>query len=304
MSITIHHLKRKKDTLLAPFSSFQVGGKADELCRVKTKEDIQEAIAYAEKNKMPLFFLGGGSNILFSDKGFRGMVLKMENMEMKQTEEGKFFVGNGVKNAELYTFAKKRGFDYSPFVTIPGTIGGAICGNAGIPEHEIGDHVVSVEVFDIEKKTFRTAAKDSFKFRYRHTVFHDQPDLRKKILIWSVKLEFPEASPTVIDIKAKQGFSWRREKQPWGKTCGSFFKNPPEGAAGYFLDQVGMRNMRIGDAHFSEKHANFMMNAGSATQKQILELARLGAKKVYERFGVRLVPEVRILDEWGEEVGF
>jgi UDP-N-acetylmuramate dehydrogenase len=297
-------LKIEKNVVLAPFTSFQVGGEADAFCRVQTKEDLQKAFEEADAKNMPVFFLGGGSNILFSDTGFRGMVIKMENREIKQREDERFVVGNGIMNAELSTFAKKNGYDYSPFVTIPGSIGGAVCGNAGIPEHEIGDHVVSAEVFDVEGKAFRKVPKDFFEFSYRHTVFHKKPDLRTKLIVWSVELNLPKGSEQEIDQKAKQGFAWRREKQPWGKNGGSFFKNPSEGAAGYFLERAGMKGERIGDAFFSEKHANFMMNAGSATQAEILELARLGAKKVQEKFGVILVPEVRILDEWGEEVEF
>ncbi len=292
----------EKNIPLASFSSFGVGGEADYFCRVKSKNGLFQAVSLAQDKKIPIFFLGGGSNILFSDRGFKGLVVKLENSEIEEKRPGIFTVGAGVKNAEFFAFTKKRNYDFSSFLTIPGTIGGAIAGNAGVPGAEVSDFLLSAEIFRIERKGFKTVSSDFFNFGYRHTIFHDYPELRSKILIWSAKFSLPEMSSEKITKSAEKIVSIRRKKQPWGKTGGSFFKNPKEGAAGYFLDKAGMKGERVGDAYFSEKHANFMMNAGSATQKQILELARKGAMKVEDQFDIQLEPEVRVLDDQGNSM--
>jgi len=166
------------------------------------------------------------------------------------------------------------------------------------------DFLLSAEIFDVHANTWKTVSADYFHFSYRHTLFHEKPELRGKILIWNALLQLPQKSEEGIEENAKNMLLERKAKQPWGKTGGSFFKNPKEGAAGYYLELCILKGEGRGDAFFSEKHANFMMNAGNATQADILELARFGAKKVHDQFGITLVPEVRIIDEWGREVAF
>ena len=292
----------QKDVPLARFSTFRIGGRADFVAHAQTKKDIEAAITYAEEKKIPFLCIGGGSNILFSDKGFRGLILRIEKKTIEKQSDGTFTVGAGVMNIELYREAKKNGFDFSPFYTIPGTIGGAVMGNAGVPAGEIKDVFVSAEMFNRQEKTWETHDAKFFDFSYRHTIFHARPELRKKYILFSVTLSLPRERPEVIEKKATDFLTMRKEKQPWGKTGGSFFRNPPEGAAGYFLEKAGMKGTSCGDAFFSEKHANFMMNAGDATQKEIIELARLAKKTVWEKYKVELQPEVRVIDEWGEGI--
>jgi len=211
-----------------------VGGNADFFAVIKTKENLQEALLFAEEKGLPTFFLGGGSNILFLDKGFRGVVLKMENKKIQKTnspqspfEKGRDFleIESGTRNSEVFQFAKKQDLDFAIFVTIPGTIGGALYGNAGIPNCEISDFFVSAEVFDREKKEFFIVEKDFFNFSYRYTAFHDS-DFAKRYIIWSVILKLEKLPQKEIQKKAKELLKIRKSKQPWGLTGGSFFKNP------------------------------------------------------------------------------
>jgi UDP-N-acetylmuramate dehydrogenase len=289
---------------LAPFSSFFVGGPAKYFCEIEKKEDLTSGIQFSKEMSLPVFFLGGGTNILFADEGFEGVVLRMKNKGIQESSPGEFVVEAGTKNVYFYAFAKKRNRDFSPFFTVPGTIGGAIVGNAGVPEKEIQHYLCSVEVFDTEKEVFSFLQKDDLEFSYRWSVFQKSSVFREKTLIWGGKFFLPESPECDIEHSAKKWSTRRKEKQPFGKTGGSFFKNPKEGFAGYFLEQVGMKGEGRGDAFFSEKHANFLINQGKASQKDILSLAKEGAKRVFEQFSVSLEPEINILDVYGRRKAF
>ncbi len=289
----------QKNILLKKFSTFGIGGEADFFAEISGKDDLLEALNFAEKNELNTFFLGGGSNLLFSDKGIRGMVLHFKNVEISSFGNGKFCAESGVKMGEIFGFTKKENRDFALFSTLPGTIGGATAGNAGLPKQEIKDIFCEAELYDRREKKFVKADADFFNFQYRKTAFH-HPEISGRYVIWSVTFELAKKKEEEIEFTLKEYFEMRKAKQPWGKTCGSFFFNPKEGAAGYFLDQAGMKGFAVGDAFFSEKHANFLMNKKNATQEEVKTLARLGQKKVQEKFEITLLPEVKILDEFGK----
>lgn len=289
---------------LSQFSTFRVGGPADFLAEIETKEQLDEALQFAREKHLPLFFLGGGSNVLFSDFGFRGLVLCLRNREIVELSPGIFRVGAGMPNAVFFSYAKERDRDFSPFFTIPGTVGGAVAGNAGIPQGEIKDHLLSAEIFRVSEQKWEEVPASFFQLSYRHSLFHEHPELRGEILLWSLELSLPKKPAKLIEQEASLFLEKRKKTQPWGMTGGSFFENPLEGAAGFLLEQAGMKGERIGDAFFSDKHANFIMNAGKATQHDILALARKGAEEVWKQFSIRLVPEVRLLEESGKEMVF
>jgi UDP-N-acetylmuramate dehydrogenase len=289
----------QKNISLKKFSTFGVGGTADFFCEIFSKEDLQEALTFAEKNSLPLFILGGGSNLLFSDKGLRCLVLHLKNNTITHLKDGVFEVEAGTKMGEILGISKKAQRDFSLLSTIPGTIGGAVAGNAGIKEQEIQEVFLSATLYDREKKEFCTKEKEFFDFGYRKSIFHT-PKISDRYIIWKVSLNLPANTPEKIDETLKSYFAIRKEKQPWGKTGGSFFSNPPEGAAGFFLEQSGMKGACVGDAFFSEKHANFLMNKKNATQEDIKKLAKTAQKTVKEKYNVTLTPEVKILNEWGK----
>ncbi|QQS59547.1 UDP-N-acetylmuramate dehydrogenase [Candidatus Peregrinibacteria bacterium] len=295
-------MKMRHDVPLSQFSTFRIGGPADFLIFAETKDHVEEALQFAEEKHLPVFFLGGGSNVLFSDFGFRGLVICLKNRNVIEESPGIFCVEAGVPNVLFYAYAKERHRDFSPFFTIPGTIGGAIAGNAGVPQGEIKDVLLSAEVFHISQKKWEEVSTSFFRFSYRHSCFHEDPALCKEILIWSARVSLPEKLPNEIEQTAHAFLQKRKETQPWGMTGGSFFRNPSEGAAGFFLEQSGMKGQQVGDAFFSEKHANFLMNAGRATQRDIIDLAKMGISAVWKSFSILLSPEVRILDEFGNEV--
>lgn len=288
---------------LEKFSTLRIGGPGAFVADIISQQDLVESVEYALSEHLPLLALGGGSNVLFSDEGFRGILLRLENHFILDRGEGIFEVGAGVLNTEFFETAREKSFDFSRFFSIPGTIGGAVAGNAGIPGCEMGDFLVSAMVFDIKKASFFEVPKSFFEFSYRHSVFKNEA-FQRRYIIWSAKIHLQRRPKEEIDELLKKVMQVRNERQPWGKTAGSFFKNPPEAAAGHFLEQIGAKSMRVGDALFSEKHSNFIMNEGSATQKDVLTLAKAAAKKVYEAFHIRLEPEVRIYNDRGEIIAF
>lgn len=287
----------QKNIPLAGFSTFSVGGTADFFAEIRDKNDLLSAVDFAKSRHLKPFFLGGGSNILFSDRGFRGIIFHFQNQKILFKND-EIVAESGAKNAEIFTFAKKVSRDFSAFLNVPGTIGGAVFGNAGTPAAEIGDFVAAAELFDFSKNNFFIAEKDFFRFEYRKSFLKKNPNL----ILWKIFLKLPEKNPAEIEKSAKNFVKKRHETQPIGKTGGSFFKNPEKGAAGFFLEKAGFRGRKIGGAFFSEKHANFLMNDGTATQKDLLDLARAAKKAVFEKFGVSLENEIRIFDEWGGEI--
>jgi UDP-N-acetylmuramate dehydrogenase len=306
-TITLYFLMKnmifQQDVLLEKFSTLRIGGPAAFVADIVSPQELQESAEYALSERLPLLAVGSGSNVLFSDDGFRGILLHLQNHFILDRGNGIFEVGAGVLNSEFFETAREKSFDFSRFFPIPGTLGGAVAGNAGIPGCEIGDFVISAMLFDTKKANFIEVPKSFFEFSYRCSVFKNEA-FQRRYVIWSVKIHLQKRSGEEIDALLKKVMQVRQERQPWGKTAGSFFKNPPEAAAGHFLEQVGAKLLRVGDAEFSDKHANFVMNKGFATQKDVLELARMAAKKVHEEFGIRLEPEVRIYNERGEIIAF
>lgn len=313
----------QKNISLAPFSTFFIGGSAKYYAKITSKEDLLGAIDFVKSQNISFFCLGGGSNLVFSDTGFDGMVLHFSNTRLRwnsfyyQKQKGEYLAPNGntpqqelqptnyfsaesgCRMNEIYTFSKKQNLDFSLFYTIPGTFGGAIAGNAGLPIGEIKDIVGKIEVFDLETQQFEWKDPDFFAFAYRSSKFHN-PSFAHRYIIWEAELMLSSLSENLIDEKAQAYLKTRKEKQPWGRTAGSFFRNPPEGAAGMFLEKSGCKGMSIGGAFFSEKHANFMMSDGTATQADVKKLAEEAKKRVLEQFGVVLMNEVRLIDESGK----
>lgn len=318
-------LSIQNNVSLSQFSTFGVGGRTDYYAPISTKIDLFQAYQFAKNKNIPILCIGGGSNMIFSDAGFRGMVFHFKNNRIRwnsfyySLQKNTFLANNGNESSQeikehnycsiesgclmnsVYRFFKKHNLDFALLSTIPGTIGGAIAGNAGLLGIEMKNIVKKVEVFNTETEKFEWHDSDFFAFEYRKSIFHSAK-IKKKYIIWEAEIELPALPESEIEEKLKSYTSIRKEKQPWGKTCGSFFKNPEEGSAGMFLEKAGLKGYKKGGAFLSEKHANFMMNDGSATQANVIELAKESIQKVHSHFGVDLKNEVKLIDEWGKEI--
>lgn len=287
-------MKIEKDVSLAQFSTLRVGGPADFFVRVKSKEDLSEALKFAHDNKHEVFIFGGGSNILFSDEGFRGIVIKNEISGI-DFAESIVKVGAGERLANLVTAAAKNSLSgLEDLAGVPGTVGGAVVGNS----NEIGERVKQVTIF--KNGETKTLEKEQLEFSYRDS------NLRDKVLI-EVEFELQKSSENLV---AKIATLAREKvaKQPFDGTAGSWFKNPSSSrtarllrtspkskSAWELIDEAGCRGLKVGGAVVSEKHANFFQNVGDATAADFLELEKMVVERVREKFGVELEREVVVV---------
>lgn len=285
----------KKKQLLASFTSFKIGGPADWFYQAKTEEDLIKTLGFCRNKKIPFLIFGGGSNILFSDQGFRGLAIRMENKEIK-INDGKVLAAAGVSLNELVKLTAENSLSGLEFlVGIYGTVGGAIVGNTGAWQQNIGDQVKRVRVLD-ENNQFKWLNQKECQFAYRQSRFK-----KNKAIILEVEFELEKGNEKEIKERIKENLT-KRGGQPQEPSAGSIFINPKPKSAGDLIEKCGLKGKRIGNAQISEKHANFIVNLGGAKAADVLELIALAQKKVEEKFKITLQPEIIILDENGNEI--
>ncbi len=285
----------KKKQLLAPYTSFKIGGPADWFYQAKTEKDLIEALDFCRNKKIHFLIFGGGSNILFSDKGFRGMAIRMENKEIR-INEGKVLVASGVSLNELVRLTAENSLSGLEFLAgIYGTVGGAIVGNAGAWQRNIGDQVKRVRILD-KNNQFKWLNQKECQFAYRQSRFK-----KNRAIILEVEFELEKGDKKEIKEKIKENLA-KRGGQPQESSAGSIFINPKPNSAGDLIEKCGLKGKRIGKAQISEKHANFIVNLGGAKASDVLELITLAQKKVEEKFKITLQPEIIILDENGSQI--
>lgn len=299
--------------------SFHIGGPADAFIEIKTLDKknlalLKSILKFLKSNKIPFFILGSGTNTLFHDKGFRGMVIRITANNIK-FEPKKVTVEAGVILQTLITKTKQKGFNNLTQLTgIPGTIGGAIRGNAGANGLEIKDVLIKAEILNPRTGEIRTASHSSLKLSYRKSILKKTKELILKAEFKLSKIPKNKLSAEKLNLK-------RIKTQQYGLSAGSFFKNPdyekmkkdpkipkitkaiPSGKfkAGYLIEQCGLKGKKIGGAKISERHANFIQklpDSKTATpQKDVLALADLAKKEVFKKFKIKLEEEVEIVPE-------
>jgi UDP-N-acetylenolpyruvoylglucosamine reductase len=288
----------KENIELKSITWMKVGGKADYYAEVKTKDELQEAFRFAQENNLPILYIGQGSNMIVPDEGIRGLVIRLMNKEfaidMEYSDDKALVnVEGGMIVAKLIREARKQRLNgLDNFVGIPGVIGASIRGNIGIPEEEICELVHEVEIFD--GNVFRILEPKECDFIYRGSKIKDE-----YWLVWSVKLLIRKGDPPHKD----EWLLERVAKQPKGHSCGSFFKNPdPEKGlyAGKLIDEAGLKGKHIGGALISELHGNFLMNDGTGTASEILQLARETKQEILDKKGILLENEVLLYDQFGQ----
>lgn len=306
----------KEHEPLAKHVNFRIGGPARYFIEAKTSADIVDAVAHAQHAGVPWFVLGGGSNTLVSDAGFDGLVIKVANRGMK-VDGTRVIAEAGVISAAIArATAEKglRGFEWA--ISLPGTVGGAVRGNAGCFGGETKDSVESVRV--LHDGVVQTLRRDELHFGYRHSVFKT-PE-RAHDVILDVTLVLREGERAEAMAQLEKNLSGRKASQPLGSSsAGCMFKNfeyadggditkldgqygVPEDfktrkriPAGWIIDQVGLKGARIGDAMVSDVHGNFLVNKGAATADQIVELIALIKTRVRNEVGIQLTEEVQYL---------
>jgi len=284
----------RKDVPLAPYTAYEIGGPADYFAEATGHKQIPDLIEFANKKNIPFFLLGGGCNTVFSDKGFRGLVIhnKANNIEVHGSS---VVAESGAMLAAVIEQARKNELGgIIKMVGLPGTIGGAVYGNAGARGIEIGDFVESVEIFRPGDGILKEP-KEYFQFSYRYSILK-----KTKEIVLRVILDLPNSDPHDVTSEVMR---FRAQKQPKGKVAGSFFKNPSATeAAGYLIDKAGLKGLRIGDILVSERHGNWFMNVGDATQEDIIKVAKKCKKEVENKFEIQLEPENILIDEYGNRI--
>lgn len=287
-------------------TSFKVGGPARFFAKAESIEDLKAAMTLARKKGLPYFILGNGTNLLVSDKGFDGVVITLagEFSTIEDTGNGAFNVGAAVPLGRFARTTLKQGYaGIHKLAGIPGTLGGAIYMNAGAYGQEIGNSCTAVTVLDSEGNIRELTASECG-FGYRQSIFQ-----KNKAIILSAAFQLQAASvesKTIADLEAElaECMAKRKASQPLNMpNAGSTFKRLDTGAAdtptqiapGYYIEQTGLKGFRIGGAEVSTLHANFIVNAGGATAKDILELSEHVQNKVAEKFGIELKREIILL---------
>lgn len=279
-------MKILENQILGKYGTFQVGGPADYFAAVNTEAEFLEAMEWAAERDLPYFVFGGGTNLLFDDAGFRGLVIHMRAKEVR-VNGNLIYADAGAQSGQVVSAAAKAGLTgLEAWKGLPGTVGGAVFGNAGCFGVETKDILKTARVWRPGEEVMDMNV-DELEYDYRSSVLKREPGV-----VLSAVFELKTGDPDAIQAGMKEVAELRRSKQPPGLTTGSFFKNPSDHPAGWLIDQCGLKGHQIGGAQVSEYHGNFFMNTGSATAADILELSDFVQKKVQEKFGITLEQEL------------
>ena len=280
---------------MSKHTSFKTGGPAEIYIIGKTLEQIQEVLKYSNQNNIQLYIIGNGSNLLVSDEGIKGIVLKIavDNIETLESDFGVLVkAGAGVKIMALAQILKKDGITgFEELAGIPGTMGGANYMNAGAYGKELKDIIVSTKAINKETGKIETLKNEEQELKYRNSIFKN-----RKYIIIETMLNLQKGIPEEIERKMNDFLNQRKEKQPIEyPSAGSTFKRGEGFITAKLIDECGLKGYQIGGAQISEKHAGFIINKNNATSKDILDLIKYTKKKVFEKFGVQIEEEVEII---------
>jgi len=277
---------------LAPYTTMAVGGSARYFVEVYSEEDIVEALRFALEKGIPYYLFGNGSNILFLDEGYDGLVIH-NKLDWINTSDTHLTTGSGaLLNTVIMQLSKDGVCGFERLFGVPGTIGGAIFQNATAYDAEITKYLVSAKLYNVEEDIVETWKKEDFDFSYRNS--RVKRELGKYIIL-SAKFELIQDEISNIQARIAE-VNKERYIRPVGKSVGSFFTNPKgEKGAGQLIEEAGLKGMRVGGAEISEIHANYIMNVGNATTSDILKLAEMVKEKVKENSEIELKEEVRVV---------
>jgi len=280
-----------KNEAMAKHTSYGIGGPAKAYVKPKDEVDLANILKFASKHKISTFFIGSGSNILVSDDGIDGIVITLGKSLKKLIIKGtSVYCQSGVMLGKFVKECISRNLSgVESLIGVPGTVGGAIIMNAGAFGSEISNYLKKVTVMTMSGQ-LKSYKVDDIHFSYRNSSFPNN-----EILI-SAEFELIQSDKKSVVEKKSIASGGRKKSQPLKyRSAGSIFKNPDEGAAGFYIDKAGLKGSKSGDAEISPIHANFFVNHGSAKASDIVELIRLARKTVKEKFGIMLELEIKTL---------
>lgn len=275
-------------------TTFKIGGPAEYFIKIENVEQLKEILKNIKNQQ--IIIIGNGSNILVTDKGIKGIVLKIEikKLEIEQKED-KFIikVGSGNKIGELAQKLAKQEITGLEFASgIPGTLGGAIRMNAGAHGSEMKDVVKTITYMDREGEVYTISNKEA-EFEYRKSLF-----CKTDYIILETEIELAKGKKEEIQAKIKEYTEYRKQKQPIEyPSAGSTFKRGTDFITAKLIDECGLKGYKIGGAQISEKHAGFIINTGNATAQNVIDLINYTKEQIYNKFGKKIETEIEIIGE-------
>lgn len=280
----------RRDEPLAPYTWLKTGGPAQYFITPRNADELAEVVGCCQRNHAAIRVLGGGSNLLVQDEGVPGVVLHLSDPGFSQVavDGTSVTAGAGALLSHLISESVKAGLaGLDALVGIPGTVGGALHGNAGGKSGDIGQHVRSVRVLTIAGDSF-VRQEDELAFAYRFSSLNE-------LIILEARFELHFEDPEEITRRMRKLWIMKKATQPLTfQSAGCIFKNPRGMSAGWLIEQAGLKGTRVGEVEFSDRHANFIVTHPGATSKDVLQLIDLARTKVSEQFGVDLELEVQI----------
>jgi UDP-N-acetylmuramate dehydrogenase len=287
---------------MARYTSARVGGPAEMFVTVNNATELQLAAELAYAQRIPFVVLGGGSNVLVADNGIKGLVVLNRARDVHFRHTGLGVVCTSESGMNLSSLARQciakglGGLEWA--VSIPGTVGGAVVGNAGAHGGDMASNLLSATVWEPGNGT-RIYSREEMDYRYRHSTLKlDQSSSEARRVVLSAELELKPEAVEVLVARADGFVARRKETQPGGASMGSMFKNPENYYAGYLIEAAGLKGYRSGGAQISEKHANFFVNDEGATAEDVRALIAEAWNSVREKFGVEMELEVELLGNW------
>jgi len=286
---------------LAPYTSWRIGGPARYFVQVTGTADLASTLAWAEQRNLPVFVLGGGSNILVRDSGFDGLVIRIRSHEVRLEANGdtaSVIVEAGAPMAGTARRLARQGWSGLEWAEgLPGTIGGALYGNAGCYG---GDIATSLErAWVLVQGETQEWSVDRFAFGYRTSALKQMhaasAQWRERPIVLAAAFRLHRDDLTALAQRMERTSNERRSKTPWGASCGSVFKNPPGDSAGRLIEAAGLKGTRIGNAEIALRHANYIINLGGASSDDVLRLIDLARERVLAISGIELELEIQIV---------
>lgn len=304
--------KIKKDVILAPLTSFKIGGAAEYYVEINKQEELKEAIIWAQAEKQKYTILAGGSNVLISDQGIKGLVIKLFNNTCAVKGQ-RLVCGAGATLANSVSQATSRNLSGLEWAAgIPGSVGGAIRGNAGAFGQEMANIIENVEVFNIKKTRIELFSKNDCKFGYRSSIFKEDNDL----ILWQAIFKLKPSQAKEIKNMINENISYREQTQPRLPSAGCVFKNlkisdieennrqlakmaeheqvikKEKIGAGWLIAKAGLKGKTIGGAKVSLEHANFIVNTKNATADDVIMLISYIKQQVRDKYSIQLQEEI------------
>ena len=274
-------------------TSFRVGGKADFFVDVAAEQELAALLALLTGESVPHLLIGNGSDLLFADEGYRGVILHLTGEFENAEASGEYITAGSARLlSSVSSLAAENGLTGMEFASgIPGSLGGAVFMNAGAYGGEMKDIVSRVWVMAPDGSRIEEKTGGEMDFSYRHSAIQDNPGI-----VTRVELKLTPGDPAQIRARIRELTEKRNAKQPVNyPSAGSTFKRPSKGYAAALIEEAGLKGVSVGGAEVSEKHSGFIINKGGATASDVLELMRLVRARVYEHSGILLEPEVRII---------